>query len=541
MHELTADGITGLSEHRSYDATPPWAGSGRVIVLANREPFRHEHGPGGEIVVKRSTSGLVTASEPLVQKSGGVWIAHGSGTADRLVVDAWDGVMVPPEDPAYRLRRVWLNAAEEEGYYYGFANEGLWPLCHRAHVRPRFRSTDFDTYWTINARFAEAACDEAQSEPPLVLVQDYHFALAPLMIRQQLPSSTIVAFWHIPWPAAEHLDMCPWAAYLVEGMLGSTLLGFQTRKDCTHFLDSAERLLGAAIDRKRQVVAHAGRRTCVRTYPASVQWPSSWLPEIGSVDACAREIRRRFNLRESDRLVVGIDRMDYTKGIEEKVLCIEQLLEQCPEFIDSLVFVQAAEPSRARLAPYRDLRARVLALVDRVNRRFATAAWRPVHLVEEHEEPREVYRLLRAAEVCYVGSLHDGMNLVGKEFVSARDDERGVLVLSAFAGASEELTDAVIVNPYDVEQTANALARALTMSAAEQQHRMRLMRARVKAWDADRWGTRILEDAANLRSAPASEPLYRSAQEEEQFGDVYVGPATAPRSEETTVTTRSIA
>jgi trehalose 6-phosphate synthase len=497
MHELRADVITGLNEDRSYDATPHWADSGRVIVLANRQPFSHEHGPDGEVVVKRSTSGLVTASEPLVRQSGGVWIAHGSGTADRLVVDTWDGVMVPPDDPVYRLRRVWLSADEEDGYYYGFANEGLWPLCHRAHVRPVFRARDFDMYWAINARFAEAACDEVQNDPSIVLVQDYHFALAPLMIREKVPSGAIVAFWHIPWPAAEYLDMCPWAAYLVEGMLGSNLLGFQTPEDCTHFLDSAERLLGAAIDRKRRVVTHAGRSTHVRAYPASVRWPSS-LSEIAPVDACARQIRARFNLRETDRLVVGIDRMDYTKGIEEKILCVEQLLEQYPEYIDSLVFVQVAPPSRERLAPYRDLRARVGALVDRVNGRFATEAWRPIHLVEAHHEPREVYRLLRAAEVCYVGSLHDGMNLVAKEFVSVRDDERGVLVLSGFAGTSEELTDAVIVNPYDIEQTANALAFALDMGAAEQRRRMRMMRARVRAWDAERWGTEIMEDASCL-------------------------------------------
>jgi trehalose 6-phosphate synthase len=535
MHELTPRGITGMNEDRSYDAAPHGADSGRVIVLANREPFRHEHGPDGEIVVKRSTGGLVTASEPLVRQSAGVWIAHGSGTADRLVVDAWDGVMVPPDDPAYRLRRVWLDAAEEDGYYYGFANEGLWPLCHRAHVRPIFRSRDFDTYWAINERFADAACDEAQNDPPIVLVQDYHFALAPLMIRQRLASSSIVAFWHIPWPDVRHLDMCPWAAYLVEGMLGSDLVGFQTREDCTHFLDSAERLLGAATDRKRNVVTHAGRRTHVRAYPASVRWPSS-LQEIGTVDACAREIRQRFGVRASDRLVVGIDRMDYTKGIEEKILCVEQLLEQYPEFIDSLVFVQVAEPSRARLAPYRELRTRVRAAVDRVNGRFATAAWRPIQLIEEHQDSREVYRLLRAAEVCYVGSLHDGMNLVAKEFVSARDDERGVLVLSGFAGTSEELTDAVIINPYDIEQTANALVRALRMGAAEQQHRMRLMRARVKAWDADRWGVQILRDAANLCGAPALQAPYRGLDDVGHFR-----PATAPLSEETTVTTRSMA
>ncbi len=518
MHELKPHGITELDEHRSFDAVPLPADSGRVIVLANREPFSHERAPDGEIVVKRSTSGLVTASEPLVRRSAGVWVAHGSGTADRLVVDAWDGVMVPPENPAYRLRRVWLNAAEEDGYYYGFANEGLWPLCHRAHVRPVFRPKDFDTYWTINERFAEAACDEAQNEPALVLAQDYHFALAPLMIRQRLASSAIASFWHIPWPNADHLQMCPWAAYLVEGLLGSNLLGFQTGEDCRHFLESAKLLLGAGIDRKRQIVTHAGRRTHVRAYAASVQWPAPWLSEIGSVDACAQEIRQRFNLRCSDRLVLGIDRMDYTKGIEEKILAVERLLDQYPEFIDSLVFIQVAEASRQRLAPYRDLRTRVLALAERVNRRFATDTWRPVQVIEGHQEVRDVYRLLRAADACYVGSLHDGMNLVAKEFVSARDDEQGVLVLSGFAGASAELNDAIIINPYDVEQTANALADALRMSAAEQRHRMRQMRARVEAWDANRWGTQILDDLGSLCGAPALRSFRRTPHERLEEG-----------------------
>jgi trehalose 6-phosphate synthase len=517
MHELRPHGIIGLDEHRSFDAVPPLADSGRVIVLANREPFSHERAPNGEIVMKRSTSGLVTASEPLVRQTAGVWVAHGSGTADRAVVDAWDGVMVPPENPAYRLRRVWLNAAEEEGYYYGFANEGLWPLCHRAHVRPVFRPRDFDTYWTINERFAEATCDEAQNELPFVLVQDYHFALAPLMIRQRLDASAIAFFWHIPWPSVDHLQMCPWAAYLVEGMLGSDLVGFQTREDCRHFLESAKTLLGARIDRKRQIVTHAGRRTHVRAYAASVQWPAPCLSEIGSVETCAQEIRKRFNLRHSDRLAVGVDRMDYTKGIEEKILAVERLLDQYPEFIDSFVLVQVAQASRQRLAPYRDLRARVLAVAERVNGRFATDTWRPVHLVESHQDVNDVYQLLRAADICYVGSLHDGMNLVAKEFVSARDDEQGVLVLSGFAGASGELTDAVIVNPYDIDQSANALAEALGMSAAEQRHRMRQMRARVEAWDATRWGTEILKDLGEICGAPALGPSRHAAQGNERF------------------------
>ncbi len=475
----------------------------RVIVLANREPLSHEWDADGRITTKVSTSGLVTASEPLVRDSGGVWVAHGSGSADRVVVDRWDGVMIPAEDPAYRLRRVWLDDAEQDGYYYGFANDGLWPLCHRVHVRPEFRSADFDMYWTINARFADAVCDEAQDDPALVFVQDYHFALAPLMIRERLPFSTIAGFWHIPWPSVERLEICPWAAYLVEGMLGADLFGFQTPQDCAHFLHAAESLVGAEVDRRRAVVTYEGRQTEVRAYPASVQAQPACVRELGSADRCARALRSRLGVRERDRIVLGVDRLDYTKGIEEKILAFERLLDAYPQFVDSLVLVQIAQPSRQRLKPYQEVRERVVAAAARVNARFATADWRPIVLIEEAQGPADVYRLYRAADVCYVGSLHDGMNLVAKEFVTARDDDRGVLVLSGFAGAALELRDAVVINPYDVEGTANALASALEMNAVEQQHCMRRMRAHIHAWDARAWGARLLEDAE--RAGPVSD------------------------------------
>lgn len=471
------------------------AAARRVIVLANREPVSHEWDAEGRITTRISTSGLVTASEPLVRASRGVWVAHGSGTADRIVVDRWDGVMIPADNPAYRLRRVWLDETEQAGYYYGFANDGLWPLCHRVHVRPEFRSADFDMYWTINARFADAVCDEAQDDPAVVFVQDYHFALAPLMIRERLPFGTIAGFWHIPWPNVERLEICPWAAYLVEGMLGADLFGFQTPQDCAHFLDAAESLVGADVDRRRAIVTYEGRRTQVRAYPASVQSDPACMREVGSIDRCACGVRARLGLRERDRIVLGVDRLDYTKGIEEKIHAFERLLEDYPQFVESLVLVQVAQPSRQLLKPYQEVRERVVAAAARVNARLATADWQPIVLIEEGQAPEDVYRLYRAADVCYVGSLHDGMNLVAKEFVTARDDEQGVLVLSSFAGAAQELTDAVTINPYDVEGTANALASALEMNPAEQQHRMHRMRAHLNAWDARAWGARVLEDA----------------------------------------------
>ena len=481
--------------------------AGRLIVLANREPIAHERTADGRILAERSTSGLVTASEALVRACGGVWVAHGSGSADRDVVDSADGVLVPDDAPEYRLRRVWLDEQEQRGYYDGFANEGLWPLCHRVHVRPEFRSQDFDMYWTINERFVNAVDEEAAGEPAIVLVQDYHFAMAPLMLRERDARHAIVAFWHIPWPTVDRLEICPWATYLLEGLLASSVVGFQTRADAVQFLDAAEHLLGAAVDRKRGIAIYRDRRTHVRAYPASVAWPCEALERVEEPAVCRSLVRGQLGLAPAERLIVGVDRLDYTKGLEEKILAVERLLDQAPAYRGALAFVQIAQPSRQHLPAYKQLRQRVLAQAARVNARFSTESWSPVHLIERHVAPAEVYRLLRAADVCYVGSLHDGMNLVAKEFVASRSDEDGVLVLSAFAGAARELQDAVLINPYDTEQTANGLDEALTMDLAVRGARMRRMRVCVSSWTSAEWSAKILTDLHHLCSSPALVPL----------------------------------
>jgi trehalose 6-phosphate synthase len=470
-----------------------------IVVLANREPFRHDVASNGKIVVRRSTGGLVTALEPLMEACSGLWVAHGSGTADRSVIDDHDGLDVPPAKPSYRLRRVWLDAREERGYYYGFANEGLWPLCHRAHVQPTFRMDDFNTYRAVNSRFVDAVCDEVVSERPIVLVQDYHFALAPRMLRERLPLSTIVAFWHIPWPTVRDFAVCPWRRQLLEGLLGSTIVGLQTSDDCENFLDTVECFLDADVDRTRNVITLDGVQTRVRAYPVSVDDGSRWIVDSGPVSACRAAIRRDLGLAPDVAVGVGIDRLDYTKGLNEKLLAVERLLELRPEFLKRFVFVQIAEPSRDCLAAYRELRCRLRESADRINKRFGADDYRPVVLLEAHHEPADVYRFLRGADFCYVGSLHDGMNLVAKEFVSARDDERGVLILSEFAGAARELTGALIVNPYSVDGAAQALADALTMSDDEQYSRMRRMRSVVGRFNTFRWAADMLRDAARLR------------------------------------------
>jgi trehalose 6-phosphate synthase len=469
-----------------------------VIVVSNREPYIHLR-RGDRIEVQRPASGLVTALEPIMRACSGIWIAHGSGSADREVVDKHDRVSVPPERPAYQIRRVWLSAEEEAGYYYGFANEGLWPLCHIAHVRPTFRSGDWTQYVAVNRKFAKAVASEAKTKAPIVLVQDYHFALLPKMIRDELPDATIITFWHIPWPNPESFAICPWRDEVVAGLLGSSILGFHTQFHCNNFVDTVDRFLEARVDRESFTVSFGGKLTAVRRYPISIAWPPEPETVQKPVPDCRSAIRQMNDLPPEHRLGVGIDRLDYTKGIMERFRAIERLLELNPEWIGRFTFVQVAAPTRAGIDEYQHHEAQVRAMAARINGRFERKGPPPIVLKVEHHEVREVYEYFRAADVCFVSSLHDGMNLVAKEFVAARDDERGVLILSQFTGAARELPEALIVNPYDADQCAAALHLALTMPADEQRDRMRLMRGLVAEYNVFRWAGRMLLDAAAMR------------------------------------------
>ena len=470
-----------------------------VVVVANREPYIHERAPDHSIRVAYPASGLVTAMEPVMRACSGTWIAHGSGSADRDTVDAHDRVRVPPGDEAYSLRRLWLSQEEEKGYYYGFANEGLWPLCHIAHARPEFRSDDFDQYQRVNLRFARAVVEEATVPDPIVLVQDYHFALLPRMLRDLLPRATIISFWHIPWPNAERFGICPWARELMEGMLGSSILGFHTQAHCNNFMESADRYLEARIDRERQAVVMGGRETLVRPYPISIEWPNHWVAGAPSVAECRRGVREELGLPADCLLGVGVDRLDYTKGILERFLAVERLLERFPQYRGRFFFLQAAAPSRTIIETYRRLGEDVEVLAARINERFGLKGPGPIVLLHKHTEPDAIVRAYRAADLCYVSSLHDGMNLVAKEFVSARDDLRGVLILSRFTGAGRELTEALIVNPYDLNEASNAMAAALSMPEEEQEHRMRALRTMVAEFNVYRWAGRMLLDATRVR------------------------------------------
>ncbi|MFL5398785.1 MAG: trehalose-6-phosphate synthase [Myxococcales bacterium] len=471
----------------------------KVVIVANREPYIHDRDPDGQIRVLHPASGLVTALEPVMRACSGVWIAHGSGNADRESADAKGRVRVPPGEESYTIRRIWLGPEEERGYYYGFSNEGLWPLCHIAHARPSFRREDFAHYQRVNQRFADAVCDEVDREDAIVLVQDYHFALAPKLIRARLPRATILSFWHIPWPNAERFGICPFREEILEGLLGSSIVGFHVQGHCNNFLESVDRYLEARVDRERIAIVHGGETSLIRPYPISIEWPNRWSETAPPVAECRSEVLAELGLPPDTLLGVGVDRLDYTKGIEERLLAVERLLERFPAFRGRFRFVQLAAPSRTAIERYRQLNQNVEELAARINAKFAKGAYRPVILQRQHHEPPRVFRYLRAADVVYVSSLHDGMNLVAKEFIAARDDERGVLVLSQFTGAARELTEALIVNPYDVEEASSALAAALSMPPEEQAERMRALRSLVSEFNVYRWAGRMLADASRLR------------------------------------------
>jgi len=470
-----------------------------ILIVSNREPYIHVHREGNVIEIQRPASGLVTALEPVMRACSGTWIAHGAGSADRDTVDRYDRVMVPPDKPSYRIRRVWLTNEEEQGYYYGFANEGLWPLCHVAHTRPVFRKEDWEYYKAVNRRFADVVIDEARSEDPIVLVQDYHFALAPLMIRERLPRATIITFWHIPWPNPEAFGICPWREEVLAGMLGSSILGFHTQFHCNNFFDTVDRYLEARVDRETFTISYGGDPTEVRRYPISIEWPPAALDGQPPVEECRKVVRERLGMAPDLRFGIGVDRLDYTKGIIERFMATERLLELQPEWLGRFSFVQVAAPSRSTLEEYQNLEERVRAIAQRINHRFGRQGYLPIHLIIEHHTAEQVYELYRAADLCYVSSLHDGMNLVAKEFVASRDDEQGVLILSQFTGAARELAEALIVNPYDIEQSAAAMLVALAMPREEQRARMRSMRHLVQEFNVYRWAGRMLVDAARMR------------------------------------------
>jgi trehalose-6-phosphate synthase len=473
--------------------------SAQVIIVSNREPYIHNYDADHRPVVQVPASGMVTALEPIMRACSGVWVAHGAGTADRETVDRYDQLRVPPDDPSYTLRRVWLTPEQEQGYYYGFSNEGLWPLCHLAYVRPAFRAGDWRAYEEVNAKFAEVVAAEANTDSPVILIQDFHFALLPQLIRNKIPRATIALFWHIPWPNAETFGVCPWKREMLLNMLAADILGFHTRYHCQNFLESVDRFVECQIDREHMTVTLQGHVCRVAPYPISIEWPPRWLQFLPDVATCRATVRERNHIGADVTIGLGVERWDFTKGIIERFQALEILLDRNPRHRGRVCLLQVAAPSRSQLPAYQALQQHTYSEVERINSKFAEGEWRPIVLIDEHQEPLRVFELYRAADFCLVNSLHDGMNLVAKEFVAARDDEDGVLILSTFAGASRELAEAVLINPFDVTETANAMETAMRMGRDERRNRMSLMRRTVKENNVYRWAGRMLMDAARIR------------------------------------------
>ncbi|MCY3844803.1 MAG: trehalose-6-phosphate synthase, partial [Acidobacteria bacterium] len=472
-----------------------------LVVVSNREPYQHSRTPDGRITWAPTTGGVAVALDALMRERGGVWIAHGSGNADRDVVDAGDRVTVPPDVPGYVLRRIWLSPEQASQYYEGFANEGLWPLCHEAHVRPIFRSPDWAAYQAVNRRFAEVIASELPDRSAPVFIQDYHLALVGAELRHREPGIKTALFWHIPWPSPDRLRICPWRRDLIAGLLGNDLIAFQIDRDRRNFLAAAREAL--ALEVTRNTVRIGNRIVAVKAVPIGVDYDR--IQQIARDPAGEAEVARlRHELGLDTPIIgVGVDRLDYTKGVLERLDALELLLERRPDLRDRMTFVQIGVPSRSTLPSYVDVVEAIDRKVADINARHGSGRG-TIRYRKSALRIRRLVALYRLASFCVVSSLHDGMNLVAKEFVAAREDEGGVLVLSEMAGAAQQLHDALLINPYDVEGFASALERAIDMPADERRRRMHAMRRVVAGRNVFGWASDILEGLARLnpRSLP---------------------------------------
>jgi trehalose-6-phosphate synthase len=467
------------------------------VVVSNREPYVHSY-VSSEIHYDMPVSGLTTALDPIMRACGGTWIAHGSGDADRESVDANDRVRVPPDDPHYTLRRIWLSKEEEDGYYYGFSNDALWPLCHIAYTRPTFNEAEWNMYRKVNERFAEVVLQEVGTSKAFVFVQDYHLTLLPRLLREANPNLVIAQFWHIPWPNPESFRVCPWQADILEGLLGNHLLGFHIRYHCNNFLDTVDRSIEAMVDREKYEVTRSKKITAVRPFPISIDF------EDVSQRAVAKEVeseiaRLKKSLRLREQVIgMGLDRIDYTKGIPDRLRAFDRLLERYPEYRNKVVFVQTGVPSRIHVPAYKRINDEIDGLIEEINWKYESGFWKPIVDLRGPLSPLTVMALRRLASFAVVSSLHDGMNLVAKEFVASSVDEDKVLILSTFTGAARELTDAILVNPYATDHFAEAIKAAIDMPLEERQRRMRRMRAVVQENNIYKWAADIVTEMAKL-------------------------------------------
>ena len=468
-----------------------------MVVVSNREPYMHIHS-GKEIKCITPASGLITAMEPILKACGGLWIASGTGDADREMVDKNNKVQVPPNESKYTLRRIWLTKEQEDHFYYGFSNEGLWPLCHIAHTRPVFRKEDWDYYKKVNELYAKAVLEEIKNEEsPFILVQDYHFTLLPQLIKKERPDAKVAIFWHIPWPNPESFGICPWQRELLKGMLGADLIGFHTQYHCNNFLETVSAALESRIIWENFSVNIGSHTTLVKPFPISIAFTLKDYDDKSPAKSDAAELLKEHGIT-ARFMGIGVDRIDYTKGIVEKFLAVERFLEKNPIYQGKFTFVQIGAPSRTLLKSYSDIVNAVESEANRINWRFKSKNWKAILLLKRHHSHEEILPFYQGADLCMVNSLHDGMNLVAKEFAASRINNDGVLILSRFAGASHEMQGALVVNPYDIEKTADAIKLGLEMKPEEQQQRMKQMRQGIVGHNIYSWANNLLRTIASI-------------------------------------------
>ncbi|MDO8483019.1 MAG: trehalose-6-phosphate synthase [bacterium] len=466
-----------------------------IFLVSNREPYIHSK-IKNEITYSVPASGVITALEPIMEACGGLWIAHGSGNADRETADSNGKIAVPPDDPKYTLKRVWLTPKEVEGYYVGFTNEALWPLSHLAHTRPIFRKENWQMYRHVNGKFAATLLAEIKDvQQPLILIQDLHFALLPQMIKASRPDAQIAIFWHEPWPSAEAFSICPWRKEILEGMLGADVIGFHIQQHCNNFLDTVGKEIESIIDFEKFSVTQNSHTTTIRPFPISVAFTNPVLP--GETSKSVTHVLKKLGIN-TEFCGLGVDRLDYIKGIIERMRGIEYFLDAHQEYRGRFTFLQISSPSREGVEKYREYGKEVELEIDRINQKFRMNGWQPIVFERRNYSHAELEPLYREVNFCLITSLHDGMNLVSKEFVSMRDDERGVLILSQFTGAARDLKEALLVNPYSAEEISEAVYRALTMPQSEQHRRMKIMRNSVKNYNVYRWSAELIKAVASL-------------------------------------------
>ncbi len=486
------------TEAKLKDLVHAKLGDNAFVVVSNREPYMHIMDElTGKPKCIRPASGVVTAIDPILRACGGTWVAHGSANADKNFVNSKDKLGVPPEDNRYILKRVWLTKEEEEGYYYGFSNEGLWPLCHVTHTRPVFRESDWKMYKEVNRKFAQSVLDELPAKNPLVFIQDYHFTLLPKMIKEKRPDVKIALFWHIPWPNPEVFAICPYHMEILDGMLGCDLIGFHVQNHCNNFLDTVNRLMECRVDTEKFSVTSKGKETFIRSFPISVD-ASMPAGKNESVEVEIRKIREEYELQDMV-IGVGVERIDYTKGIIERIMATDRFLDKYPAYRKKFVFIQLAAPSRTHIKRYHELMGEIDELVEKTNWKYSDGNWKPIIYLKRHFSPEEIKPYYALADFCVVSSLHDGMNLVAKEYVASRSDISGALILSKFTGAARELTDAVLINPYSIEEFADAIKFTIDMPIQEKKRRMENMRKIVSENNIYKWAGSIMTELTSLK------------------------------------------